>query len=88
MKQKTELERIANAEAGKSLEFCKTQVRNYGNLIVMGDGDKQLLLSYSFSLEPTGFANGYTWDVGEKRELHHLLNKLGGWVFDGCEKIL
>lgn len=33
-------------------------MKHDGNLIVMGDGEKQLLPRYIFSIEPTGFANG------------------------------
>lgn len=40
-----------------------------GNLIVMGDGKKQLVPRYSFSLEPTGSANGL--DMGGERRREH-----------------
>lgn len=42
-------------------------MRHDGNLIVMGDGEKQLLPRYIFSVQPTGFANGSYIECERKR---------------------
>ena len=42
-------------------------MRHDGNIIVMGDGEKQLLPKYIFSIEPTGFANGSHTECDKKR---------------------
>lgn len=59
---------MGKAEAGKSLGgFYKISLRNDGNLMVMGDGEKQILPRYIFSVDPTVSANGFYMECERKR---------------------
>lgn len=58
---------------GKSLGvFYKNSLRNDGNLMVMGDGEKQILPRYIFSVDSTVSANSFYMEC-ERRRTPRLL---------------